>query len=227
MKAIRTRLDTVKRRIQDAATQYGRPADAVQLLAVSKTRPAMDIRTALAAGQFRFGESYLQEALEKIRALGETQAEWHFIGRIQGNKTRDIAEHFDWVHSLCSIKHAKRLNDQRPDGLSHLNVCLQINLSGEETKAGIVPGEAPELVAQIQELPKLHLCGLMTLPALAETLEQQRQPFRALQELRDRLATPGLPLSTLSMGMSNDLEAAIAEGATIVRIGTAIFGPRA
>ncbi|HEC15873.1 MAG TPA: YggS family pyridoxal phosphate-dependent enzyme [Sedimenticola sp.] len=226
MNAIRARLDTVNRRIRDAAARCGRPAGAVQLLAVSKTRPPEDIRAALAAGQLRFGESYLQEALEKIRALRASQAQWHFIGRIQGNKTRAIAEHFDWVHSLCSIRHAQRLNDQRPDELPPLNLCLQINLSGEDTKAGIAPEEAFELVARLRELPRLNLCGLMTLPAPAETLEQQRLPFRRLRELRDRLATPALPLATLSMGMSGDLEAAIAEGATIVRIGTAIFGPR-
>lgn len=226
MNLIQTRLEAVQQRIHEAAAQYGHHADAVQLLAVSKTRTAEDIRAALAAGQLSFGESYLQEAVGKIQALSGTSAQWHFIGRIQGNKTRAVAEHFDWVHSLCSIKHAQRLNSQRPDSLPPLNLCIQINLSGEETKAGIDPEETFELVARIQELPRLRLRGLMTLPAPTDTLEQQRRPFRILRELRDQLATPARPLATLSMGMSSDLEAAIAEGATIVRVGTAIFGPR-
>jgi len=206
--------------------QFNRPADSIQLLAVSKTRPATDIQDALAAGQRQFGESYLQEALEKIQQLSDSQAIWHFIGRIQSNKTRAIAENFDWVHSLYSVKHAQRLNSQRPDHLPPLKICLQINLNREQTKGGIPPNEAAELVVGIRELPRLLLQGLMTLPASSSDFDQQRQPFRALRELRDQLATDDLPLATLSMGMSGDLEAAIAEGATIVRIGTAIFGPR-
>ncbi len=226
MNTIATRLDDVRQRIHDAATKYGRPDSSIQLLAVSKTRPAGDIRSALETGQHRFGESYLQEAIEKIQQLSDTQAEWHFIGRIQSNKTKIIAEHFDWVHGLCSFKHARRLNDQRPQRLPPLKVCLQINLSNEGSKAGIAPEEAAELAGLIHELPRLHLKGLMTLPAPAETVVQQRQPFQTLRELRDRIKTDALPLDTLSMGMSGDLEAAIAEGATIVRVGTAIFGPR-
>jgi len=226
MNAIATRLDNVHQRIHKAATKYGRPESAIQLLAVSKTRPAEDIRAALEAGQHCFGESYLQEAIEKIQQLTDTQAQWHFIGRIQSNKTKIIAEHFDWVHGLCSFKHAQRLNDQRPDNLPSLNVCLQINLSNEASKAGINPEDAAELAHSIQALPRLQLQGIMTLPAPAKTLEQQRHPFQALRKLRDTIKTNELPLDTLSMGMSNDLEAAIAEGATIVRVGTAIFGPR-
>ena len=226
MTAIATRLESVHQRIHNAATTYGRPDNAVQLLAVSKTRPAEDIRAALEAGQHCFGESYLQEAIEKIQQLSGTQAQWHFIGRIQSNKTKVIAEHFDWVHGLCSLKHAQRLNDQRPDNMPPLNVCLQINLSKETSKAGIAPEDSDELARLIHNLPRLHLQGLMTLPAPAETLEQQRQPFQQLRELRDKIRTHELPLDTLSMGMSADLEAAIAEGATIVRVGTAIFGPR-
>jgi len=226
MNSIATRLENVHQHIQDAATKYGRPDNAIQLLAVSKTRPAEDIRSALEAGQRCFGESYLQEAIEKIQQLSDTQAQWHFIGRIQGNKTRVIAEHFDWVHGLCSFKHAQRLNDQRPDELPPMNVCLQINLSNEASKAGVAPQEAAALVNLIQSLPRLHLQGFMTLPAPADTLEEQRRPFQALRELRDKFKTNELPLETLSMGMSDDLEAAIAEGATIVRVGTAIFGPR-
>ena len=226
MNAIATRLDKVHQRIHNAAIQYGRPDNAIQLLAVSKTRPAEDIRAALEAGQHCFGESYLQEAIEKIQQLADTPAQWHFIGRIQSNKTKLIAEHFDWVHGLCSFKHAQRLNDQRPDNLPPLNVCLQINLSNEASKAGISPENASELARLIQALPRLQLQGLMTLPAPAETLEQQRQPFQTLRKLRDTIKTNELPLDTLSMGMSDDLEAAIVEGATIVRVGTAIFGPR-
>ncbi len=226
MKHIATRLDDVRQRIAHAAATHGRPADGIQLLAVSKTRPAEEIRTAFAAGQRCFGESYLQEAIEKIRQLADIQPEWHFIGRIQGNKTKTIAGHFDWVHGLCSLKHARRLSDQRPAGLAPLKVCLQINLSGEPSKAGIPPEEAAGLAEQVRQLPGLSLEGLMTLPPPADSLPQQRRPFAALRALRDRIRTDTLPLDTLSMGMSGDLEAAIAEGATIVRVGTAIFGPR-
>jgi len=226
MTSIQTRLKSIQQRIEQTAMQFNRPVEEIQLLAVSKTRPAADIQEALAAGQRQFGESYLQEALEKIQQLSNSQAIWHFIGRIQSNKTRTIAENFDWVHSLYSVKHAQRLNSQRPDHLPPLKICLQINLDREETKGGIPPNEAAALVASIRELPRLQLQGLMTLPAPSADFEQQRLPFRALRELRDQLATHDLPLETLSMGMSDDLEAAIAEGATIVRIGTAIFGPR-
>ncbi|VAX06490.1 UPF0001 protein YggS [hydrothermal vent metagenome] len=226
MNPIASRLIKVQQEIDEATARFGRAAGQIQLLAVSKTRPTQDIQAALDAGQHYFGESYLQEAMRKIQAMAGTTAKWHFIGRIQSNKTRVIAEHFDWVHSICSLKHARRLNDQRPDDLAPLNICLQINLSKEESKAGIAPEEAASTVAKLRSLPHLRLRGLMTLPAPAQTLEQQRLPFRALRELRDQLATPELPLETLSMGMSGDIQAAIAEGATIVRVGTAIFGPR-
>ncbi len=226
MNAIATRLADVHQRIQCAATKYGRPDDSIQLLAVSKTRPADDIRSAFEAGQYCFGESYLQEAVEKIQQLSDIPAQWHFIGRIQSNKTKIIAEYFDWVHGLCSLKHAQRLNDQRPEGRPPLNVCLQINLSQELSKAGVSPEEIAELAEMIHHLPRLQLQGLMTLPAPAETLEQQRLPFQALRQLRDKIKTDELTLDTLSMGMSADLEAAIAEGATIIRVGTAIFGAR-
>ena len=226
MNTIATRLANIHQRIQDAAIKYGRSSNAIQLLAVSKTRPTEDVQSALDAGQYYFGESYLQEAIEKIQQIADPHAQWHFIGRIQSNKTKIIAEHFNWVHGLCSFKHAQRLNDQRSISMPPLNVCLQINLSNEKSKAGITPEEAFDMAHMIHELPRLHLQGLMTLPAPAETLEQQREPFRALRELRDSIKTKEYPLETLSMGMSGDLEAAIAEGATIVRIGTAIFGPR-
>jgi len=226
MNNITSRLKNIHQTIDNASTLYGRSIDDIQLLAVSKTRPTEDILTALQAGQDCFGESYLQEAIKKIQAITDTPVQWHFIGRIQSNKTRIIAENFDWVHSICSLKHAQRLNNQRPSNLPPLNICLQINLSNEESKAGLAPKEALNMVAKLQALPHLKLEGLMTLPAPTQTLEQQRQPFRALRELRDQLATPACPLKTLSMGMSGDLEAAIAEGATIIRVGTAIFGPR-
>ncbi len=223
---IQSRLSTVRRRIEEAMRRYDRAPGSVRLLAVSKTRTPDEIRQALAAGQSHFGESYLQEALEKIHALRDIDAVWHFIGRVQSNKTRPIAEKFDWVHSIDSLKQALRLNDQRPDGLSPLNICLQINIDQEQSKGGIALEDARSLVREIGALPRLRLRGLMTLPAPAQDLETQRLPFRRLRELRDAIATPELPLDTLSMGMSDDLEAAVAEGATIVRIGTAIFGPR-
>lgn len=223
---IQSRLDKVRRRITEAMERYHRTPESVRLLAVSKTRTPEDIRQAVAAGQFHFGESYLQEGLEKIETLRDIDAVWHFIGRIQSNKTRPIAEKFDWVHSIGSLKHARRLNEQRPDNLPPLNICLQVNIDQEPSKSGIMPEEAAALVSEVSTLPRLRLRGLMTLPAPADDLEAQRHPFRLLRELRDRIATPELPLETLSMGMSNDLEAAIAEGATIVRVGTAIFGPR-
>ena len=182
--------------------------------------------TALAAGQHCFGESYLQEAINKIDQLEDAEIVWHFIGRVQSNKTRPIAEKFDWVHSVDKLKHAQRLNDQRPDSRPPLNICLQINIDNEESKGGIKPEQAAEMVQQISTLPRLQLRGLMTLPSPNETVEEQRLPFRRLRELRNQLATDALPLETLSIGMSDDMEAAIAEGSTIVRVGTAIFGPR-
>ena len=226
MNSIRTRLETVRERIQQAERKYHREPGAVQLLAVSKTRPASDLMQAIEAGQRLFGESYLQEALEKMRELEHLQAEWHFIGRIQSNKTRSIAENFDWVHSVDKPNLARRLNDQRPAHLRPLNVCLQVKLDQEDSKAGLSPEQAAELATQCHELPRLRLRGLMTLPAVSEDLSAQRRPFRQLRRLQERLSTIEYPLDTLSMGMSGDLEAAIAEGATVVRIGTAIFGPR-
>ncbi len=226
MNAIEQRLQQVRQRIRQAEHAYGRAAGSVQLLAVSKTRPAGDIRAALAAGQRRFGESYLQEALEKIGQLEDEEIEWHYIGRVQSNKTRPIAEHFDWVHSIDKLKQARRLDQQRPASLPPLNICLQIKLSAEQTKGGLLPDEAGELIDEIGRMERLRLRGLMTLPAPAHDLESQRQPFRELRRLLQRMNAAGARLDTLSMGMSGDLEAAVAEGATLVRIGTAIFGPR-
>lgn len=226
MPAIQSRLETVRQQIRQAVEKYHRNADTVQLLAVSKTRPVEDILQAVEAGQRRFGESYIQEALGKIEQLGDLGLEWHFIGRIQGNKTRAIAENFDWVHSIDSAKQLRRLNDQRPVQLPPLKICLQIKIDAEESKSGITPQEAGELVKMMPHYPRLALQGLMTLPAPSQQLEAQQKPFRLLRQLRDELATAELPLATLSMGMTDDLEAAIAEGSTLVRIGTAIFGPR-
>ena len=214
-------------RIQASTERACRPAGSVVLIAVSKKQSAEAIRAAHAAGQRAFGESYLQEALDKQALLVDlSDIEWHFIGRIQSNKTRQIAAHFDWVHGVADLGHARRLSEQRPASRPPLNVCLQINLSGEASKGGVEPDEVGALLEQCRELPGLRVRGLMTLPALSEDETEQRRPFRALRELRDRLATPDCPLDVLSMGMSDDLEAAILEGATQVRIGTAVFGAR-
>ena len=227
MSSINARLQQIHERMRQAAEQAHRNADDISLLAVSKTRPASDIQQAFDAGQRLFGENYLQEALPKIEALKSISAEWHFIGRIQSNKTRPIAENFDWVHSIDNVKHAQRLNDQRPDNLLPLNICLQVNVDSEQTKGGFAPSELAETIRHIKDMPRINLRGLMVIPAPEDDLEAQRKPFRQLRLLRDQHATEQHPLETLSMGMSDDLEAAIMEGATIVRIGTAIFGPRA
>jgi len=227
MDSIAQRLDSVRARITQAEQQAGRSPGAVQLLAVSKTRPIEDLRAALAAGQRCFGENYLQDALPKIAALADAAIEWHFIGPIQSNKTREIADHFDWVHSVDRLKIARRLSEQRPADRPPLNLCLQVNTSGETSKSGVMPDQVAGLARAITELPHLRLRGLMTIPAPAEEFEQQRKPFRRLRQLFEQLNADGLALDTLSMGMTNDMEAAIAEGSTIVRIGTAIFGARA
>lgn len=224
--SIAAHLATVQARIREAAIRAGRDPASIALLAVSKKQPASAIRAAHAAGQTRFGESYVQEALDKIAELDDLALEWHFIGRIQSNKTRVIAEHFDWVHGLCDAAHARRLNDQRPSARGPLNVCLQVNLSGEASKGGVEPDALAALLDQCRTLAMLRVRGLMTLPAPAEREAGQREPFRLLREWRERLATAECPLESLSMGMSHDLEAAILEGATLVRIGTAVFGPR-
>jgi pyridoxal phosphate enzyme (YggS family) len=197
-------------------------------LAVSKTFPADDVRTAFQAGQRAFGENYVQESLEKIEALADLRAEieWHFIGPLQSNKTRPVAEHFNWVHSVDRLKIAQRLSEQRPDALPPLNICLQVNVSGEASKSGVAPAEALALAGEINALPKLRLRGLMSIPEPAADLEAQRAPHRILRQLFEQLRTQGIELDTLSMGMSGDLEAAVLEGATIVRVGTAIFGKR-
>jgi pyridoxal phosphate enzyme (YggS family) len=200
----------------------------VRLLAVSKTQPADAVRAAFAAGHRAFGENYVQEALDKIAALADLRAqlEWHLIGPLQSNKTRAVAEAFDWVHSVDRLKVAQRLSQQRPPTLPPLQLCLQVNVSGEESKSGLAPAELPEVARAVAALPQLRLRGLMSIPAPAQGFEAQRAAHRALRELLEALNAQGLALDTLSMGMSDDLEAAIAEGSTIVRVGTAVFGAR-
>lgn len=224
---IAMRLRDVRERMAVAAARAGRAPESISLLAVSKTFGSEAVRAAYGAGQRAFGENYVQEALGKIAQLADlTDIEWHFIGRIQANKTRQIATHFHWVHGLVDFDHARRLSEQRPAGWPPLQVCIQVNLSGEDSKAGVAPREVGDLIAACATLQGLRVRGLMALPAALEGEAAQRVPFRALRALRDRLAMPGLPLECLSMGMSADLEAAILEGATLVRIGTAIFGGR-
>lgn len=226
MSDISTRLAAVRTRISHAEAQYGRIHGSVTLLAVSKTWPASAIRDAATAGQIHFGESYLQEALDKIGALSDLDLVWHFIGPVQSNKTRDIATHFDWVHSVDRVKIAQRLNDQRPDTMPPLNICLQVNIANEPTKSGVTPAQLPQLAAEMACFPRLRLRGLMTIPAQVNDIDQQRKAFHELGSLLHTLNTDGFAMDTLSMGMSADMEAAIAEGATIVRIGTDIFGVR-
>lgn len=193
---------------------------------MSKTFPADAIREAHAAGQFCFGESYVQEALPKIAALADLALEWHFIGPLQSNKTRLIAEHFHWVHGIDREKVALRLSEQRPGHLPLLNVCIQVNVSGEASKSGVSPEKAPALAKRVVNLPGLRLRGFMAIPEATQDVALQRRRFRITAELLEQVQRMGMPLDTLSMGMSADLEAAILEGATIVRVGTAIFGAR-
>ena len=218
----------VLQRICAAEASAQRRAGSCSLLAVSKTFPASAISELHSLGQQHFGENYVQEGLQKIEALAAHRSTltWHFIGPLQSNKTRLVAECFDWVHSVDRLKLAERLSAQRPVHLPPLQVCLQVNISQEPSKAGVHPAEAMALAQAISQLPRLKLRGLMAIPAPAANATQQRAPFAALRRLRDQLNTHGLALDTLSMGMSNDLEAAVAEGATWVRVGTALFGER-
>lgn len=227
MHKIADKLMQVTARLQQASQQAGRGRDAVRLLAVSKTRPAQDIRAAYAWGQRDFGENYLQETLDKQAQLADLDLCWHFIGPIQSNKTRPIAQAFDWVHSVDRLKIAQRLNDQRPEDLPPLNICLQVNIDNEATKSGATPAELPALAKAACLLPRLSLRGLMAIPTPSDDPVQQRKAFSALARLMAEInRSQGLNMDTLSMGMSGDMEAAIAEGATWVRIGTDIFGAR-
>ncbi len=223
MSTIANNIAKVATRIREAAQAAARNPDQVHLLAVSKTQPAEAIRQACQAGLHDFGENYLQEALEKQADLADLPLTWHFIGPIQSNKTKSIAEHFDWVHSVDRLKIAQRLSDQRPESLPPLNICLQVNVSGEASKSGCEPQDVPELAQAIAALPRLRLRGLMAIPEPTDDPTEQRAAFARLRHLQAELQ---MDLDTLSMGMSQDLEAAIAEGATWVRIGTALFGAR-
>lgn len=226
MSAIASNLQAVRARIAVAAKAAGRLPESVALLAVSKTWPLDCILQAADAGQSAFGENYVQEGVDKALASAERQLTWHFIGPLQSNKTRLVAEHFAWVHSIERLKIAERLSTQRPGHLPPLQVCLQVNVSGEASKSGCAPAEALALCQAIAVLPNLRLRGLMGIPEPTDDPLAQRAAFRCLREIYETVRAAGLPLDTLSMGMSHDLEAAVAEGATIVRIGTAIFGER-
>lgn len=226
MNEIEQALTSVRARIADCEARYGRPAGSVRLLAVSKTKPPAAVASAYALGQRDFGENHLQDAQPKLEALADLDITWHFIGPVQSNKTRSIAARFAWVHSVDRMKIAARLNDQRPADLPPLEVCLQINIGGEETKSGIDPADLADLAAGVKGLPRLRLRGLMAIPRPAGDFESQRAPFRRLRRLLEDLNRGDYRLDTLSMGMTDDMEAAIAEGATMVRVGTAIFGAR-
>ncbi|AYN18433.1 YggS family pyridoxal phosphate enzyme [Pseudomonas monteilii] len=223
MSTLADNLSAISARIASAAQAAGRDPASVQLLAVSKTKPASAIREVHAAGVRDFGENYLQEALTKQQALSDLPLIWHFIGPIQSNKTKAIAEHFDWVHSVDRLKIAQRLSEQRPAGLAPLNICLQVNVSGEDSKSGCAPADLPALAKAVAALPNLRLRGLMAIPEPTDDRAAQEAAFASLRALQEGL---DLGLDTLSMGMSHDLEAAIAQGATWVRIGTALFGAR-
>ena len=228
MASISSKLQQVLHRIDDACAQAARPVQSVTLLAVSKTFGADAVRQAHAAGQRAFGENYVQEALAKIDALADLrpQIQWHLIGPLQSNKTREVAEAFDWVHTVDRLKIAERLSAQRPAHRAPLSVCVQVNVSGESSKSGVAPADVAALARAVAALPRLRLRGLMSIPEPAQGLAAQREPHRRLRELFDALRAQGLALDTLSMGMSADLEAAVLEGATLVRVGTAIFGAR-
>ena len=229
MHNITDNINQVSASLQQSAQQFNRSVDEIMLLAVSKGQNSQALRLAWQAGLKNFGENYLQEALEKITALNDIGPCWHFIGPIQSNKTQDIARHFSWVHSIERVKIARRLNEQRPKHLAPLNVCIQVNIDRETSKSGVDPEHCLKLALAINELPHLKLRGLMVIPQQRDQLDEQRQPYRQAAELLDNLKKSSAALTsldTLSMGMSGDMSAAIAEGATIVRVGTAIFGAR-
>ena len=226
MTTVANRLGALRRRIGELERRWGRAEGSVRLLAVSKTKSAEAVREAFEAGQRDFGENQLQDALGKLDPLSELPLSWHFIGHVQSNKTRDIAARFDWVQSIDRERVAVRLNDHRPARLPPLNVCIQVNISDETSKSGLAPEAAPALARRILALPRLRLRGLMAIPRSEPDFGAQRRPFGRMRELLGALELDGSDVDTLSIGMTDDMEAAIAEGATMVRIGTAIFGPR-
>jgi pyridoxal phosphate enzyme (YggS family) len=226
MGAIAAGLQACHARIGAACAQAGRPVAEVGLLAVSKTFPGEAVREAWRAGQRAFGESYVQEAVAKLADLADLPIEWHFIGPLQSNKTRPVAERFDWVHGVDRLRVAERLSAARPEAMPPLNVLVQVNVGGEASKSGVVPGEAVDLARCVAGLPRLRLRGFMTIPRPSHDPARQRAQFAMLRDLRDAARAAGLAVDTLSMGMSDDLEAAILEGSTLVRVGTAIFGKR-
>ena len=223
---IELNIQQIRQKIAHYCDKYRRSAEDIQLLAVSKTKSADLITQAYKLGQVAFGESYLQEALEKMTALQQLDIQWHFIGHIQSNKSRDIASQFDWVHSVDRYKIAQRLNDQRPPEQPALNICLQVNINRERAKSGVSIEQLEPLVYQVNQLERLNLRGLMAIPVKTDSLDQQRQNFKKIRQALEHLQQKYPKLDTLSMGMSNDMEAAIAEGSTMLRIGTAIFGRR-
>ncbi|MBI5924892.1 MAG: YggS family pyridoxal phosphate-dependent enzyme [Aquabacterium sp.] len=228
MATIANNLQLVRARINQACSRVGRAPDSVTLLAVSKTFPAETVREAFHAGQRKFGENYVQEAIDKIAALGDLrdQIEWHMIGPLQSNKTRVVAEQFDWVHTVDRLKIAQRLNEQRPAHLPPLQVCIQVNTSGEASKSGAAPDEALELARSVMNLPRLRLRGVMALPAPTSDPALQKAELRNVRVVFDTLRSHGIPLDTLSMGMSGDMEVAVEEGSSMLRVGTALFGNR-
>jgi pyridoxal phosphate enzyme (YggS family) len=234
MASIQANLLKTRERIAQAAKACGRSPDDIKLLAVSKTFPAEDVRTAFSFGQKLFGENYVQEGVAKVQALNDlrTEIEWHFIGPIQSNKTKDVAEHFDWVHSIDRLKIAQRLNDQRPEHMGPIQVCVQVNISGETSKSGLMPNELLDLCLHISHMPRLRLRGLMSIPEPTDDVVSQKKAHRSLFELFQNLKKSSsldhslVQLDTLSMGMSSDIDSAISEGSTMVRVGTAIFGKR-
>ena len=226
MTTIASGLQNVRTRIKGIAEKIGRQPETITLLAASKTNPAERLREAFIAGQTVFGENYLQEALVKISSLADLPIEWHFIGPIQSNKTKRIAENFAWVHSVDRKKIADRLSKDRSESFPPLQICLQVNVSGEDSKSGVAPEELADLAAHVVSLPRLKLRGLMAVPELTTATALQRSQFRMLKDAYDQLRRDGYDLDTVSMGMSEDMDIAIEEGATMVRVGTAIFGPR-
>jgi pyridoxal phosphate enzyme (YggS family) len=226
MSSIAQSLEKIRNRVTVLERRYERAPGDVRVLAVSKTMPPDAVLAALEIGQRDFGENHVQDALTKLDTLAHLDLIWHFIGPIQSNKTRVVASRFHWVHGVDRAKIAHRLNEQRPENLPLLNVCIQVNMSGESSKSGVQPDQVEALAQVVSELPRLRLRGLMSLPKPCENLDEQRRPFAALRRISEALNARGFELDTLSMGMTNDMEAAIAEGATIIRIGTAIFGAR-